>query len=84
MFYLYILQSIKSLKYYIGCTNNIKRRLIEHNSGLSKYTKNYIPWKLIYQECYNKLTGARAREKQIKSWKKRSAIERLIKTGAIV
>ena len=41
----YILKSIKApAKYYIGITQNLEQRLQEHNSGLSYYTKRYIPW----------------------------------------
>jgi putative endonuclease len=83
MFYIYILKSILVGKYYVGCTDNLERRLTEHNSGLSKYTKLSMPWKLVYTEQFENLSKARLREKQIKSWKKRSAIERLI-NGPIV
>ncbi|MCL4363698.1 GIY-YIG nuclease family protein [Patescibacteria group bacterium] len=78
MFFTYILKSILTGQYYIGCTNNLKRRLDEHNKGLSKYTRNKRPWVLKYKEEYSSLIKARRREKQIKSWKKRQAIEKLI------
>ncbi len=78
VYYLYILKSNKSHKYYIGCTDNPNRRITEHNSGLSKYTKVGIPWILVYTECYNTLSEARIREIQVKNWKKRKSIERLI------
>ena len=77
MFYVYILKSITDGKYYVGCTDNIDRRLKEHNIGLSKYTKNKGPWMLKYKEEYRDLLEARKREKQIKSWKSRKYIEKL-------
>lgn len=83
MHYMYILQSKKDNKFYIGCTNNINRRVKEHNYGLSKFTKGKGPWILKYEEEFSCLAEARGREKQIKSWKKRVAIENLI-NGAIV
>ena len=83
MFMVYILESLSSHKYYIGCTDNVERRLKEHNSGLSKYTKNKGPRIIVYREEYNQLNIARKREKQVKSWHKRAAIEKLIK-GAFV
>ena len=47
-FYVYILHSIGSGKYYIGQTNNIERRLYEHNEGEeSSYTSKFRPWKLL-------------------------------------
>jgi putative endonuclease len=84
MFFVYIIQSVKTKKYYVGCTNNGKRRLGEHNKGLSKYTKSFTPWVLMYTEQFGTLSKARMREKGIKSWKKRIAIEKLINQAAIV
>ncbi|GAB4219434.1 MAG: GIY-YIG nuclease family protein [Candidatus Microgenomates bacterium] len=83
MYFVYVLKSIKNGKFYVGCTNNIFRRLEEHNKGLSKYTKNFVPWKLVYKEEYLTLSEARNREKQIKSWKKRSSIENLINDSVV-
>ncbi len=41
----YILKSTKNpVKSYIGITQNLEQRLQEHNSGLSYYTKRYVPW----------------------------------------
>ena len=77
MFFVYIIKSVLSGKYYIGCTDNINRRLNEHNSNLSKYTRNKGPWMLKYKEQYESLKEARRREKQIKSWKSRESIEKL-------
>ena len=42
--YVYILRSKKNNKIYVGSTNNLKRRIREHNEGLSKSTKPFIPW----------------------------------------
>ena len=83
MYYVYILKSLKDNTFYIGCTENINRRVNEHNKGLSKYTKNKKPWIIVYSEKFDTLANARKREKQIKSWKKRIPIEKLI-NGAFV
>lgn len=79
MFYVYILQSNKSGVYYIGCTDDVERRIIQHNSGKVRSTKAYKPWLLRYKAKYNTLSEARRREAQIKKWKSRLAIERLTK-----
>ncbi len=79
MFYLYILKSQKNSSFYIGACHNIEKRIKLHNQGLVKSTKKYIPWDIIYIESYDNLKSARKREFQLKCWKKRSAIERLIK-----
>jgi len=54
-FFTYILFSSSKNKFYVGSTNNLERRLSEHNSGQNKSTKFGIPWKLIYsKEFYSK------------------------------
>lgn len=50
-----------------------------HNRGRVIFTKIDRPWELIYSENYPNLKEARRREKQIKKWKSRVAIERLFK-----
>jgi putative endonuclease len=79
MFYTYILQSDKNGRYYVGSCEDMENRLKRHNNGLVLSTKGYLPWKVIYTEEYETLSEARKREYQIKSWKKRSAIEKLTK-----
>ena len=80
MYCVYVLQSKTYKSFYVGCTNDINRRLFEHNKGLSRYTKNKAPWVLKYSEDFSDLKTARRREMQIKSWKDRKALERLIVT----
>ena len=77
MYYTYILTSIKNNRYYIGSTDDLTRRLSEHNSGKVFFTKLYIPWKIYYFEKYQTRSQAFSREKQIKAWKSRSMIEKL-------
>ena len=79
MFFTYILKSLINNSYYIGSCGDLAVRLNLHNRGLVKSTKRYVPWELKYKEDYKTLSEARKRESQIKSWKKRSAIEKLIK-----
>jgi putative endonuclease len=65
--YVYLLLSEKDLKTYLGSTDNLERRLHEHNRGKSLTTKNRRPLKLIYTEKFNSLLEARYREKYLKS-----------------
>ena len=68
MFYVYILQSLKSGKLYIGHTDNLKRRLDEHNTGRGgKYTRQNGPWKLLYYEKQSDRSSAMKREQYLKS-----------------
>ncbi len=79
MFFTYILNSKVNSSYYIGSCGDVYGRLGQHNRGLVKSTKRYLPWRLAYKEEFKTLGQARKREAQIKSWKKRAAIENLIK-----
>ncbi len=75
MFYVYILYSERFLRYYTGFTTHIERRLKEHNSGKTKSTKPYRPWKLLfYEECKTRFE-ARLREKYYKSGTGREKIK---------
>ncbi len=64
--YVYILQSEKDSSFYKGFSENPYLRLLEHNSGLSTYTKTKIPWKLAYIEEWPDKTTALVREKNLK------------------
>jgi putative endonuclease len=66
MFYVYILYSKSHDEIYIGYSNNLKRRLDEHNSGKVPSTKNKKPWKLVYYESYLSDTDAKNRESALK------------------
>ena len=74
----YILKSKHSGKYYIGSTENIEQRLKLHNSGKVISTKSGKPWAIIYTECFENIKLAKRRELQVKNWKSRGAIERII------
>ena len=63
----YVLSSISAKKSYVGFTNDLKKRLEQHNQGLSTYTKVHGPWKVIYTEVYNNREDANKREKYLKS-----------------
>ncbi|HEY4509329.1 MAG TPA: GIY-YIG nuclease family protein [Candidatus Paceibacterota bacterium] len=66
MFYVYVLNSDKYKELYVGSTNDLKRRIIEHNRGKVESTKLYRPYKLIYYEAYSMESDARRREKMLK------------------
>jgi putative endonuclease len=76
--FVYILQSQKDQKYYIGITSNIENRLAFHNSGRQRSTRTRIPFKLIYIESFITKAEAFRREQQIKSFKGGEAFRKLI------
>ena len=67
MYYVYLLLSEKDDKFYTGSTNDLKRRLYEHNSGNVASTKNRRPLKLIYYEACLNENDAKQREIYLKS-----------------
>ncbi len=77
MFHIYILQSQKDNKRYIGFTENLEKRIDDHNSGLVKSTKNRRPLVLIYSEEFQSKSEAFKREKFFKSGYGRSFLKKI-------
>ena len=68
MFYVYCLQSeSQKEELYFGYTNDLKRRITEHNAGQNISTKRYKPWKIIYYEACLLESDAKRREKYLKT-----------------
>ncbi len=65
-YYVYIIKSKKDNSFYVGQTNDIERRLLEHNAGLSSYTSSKAPWNLHYLEEVNTREEAMKREMFLK------------------
>lgn len=78
MFYVYILQSLKDKGLYIGCTNDIKKRLKEHNNGQSKATKPRAPFKLLHYEAFLSEIDAYETEKYLKTTRGWERIHRML------
>jgi putative endonuclease len=80
MFYVYILRSRLKDYYYIGSTEDLKKRFLEHNRGKTKSIKHLIPFELVYYEAYVNKTLARKREIELKknSYKKKELLERIM------
>lgn len=68
MYFVYILQSVLNAKRkYVGITDSLERRLIEHNEGKSIYTNKYKPWILITSIAFIEREKAEAFERYLKS-----------------
>lgn len=78
MFYVYVLKSLKNERLYTGSTNNLERRLHEHNIGQTKYTKKAGPFELIYKEAYNTSLEAKKRERFLKTGKGRELLKNIL------
>ncbi|OGH37748.1 MAG: hypothetical protein A3B44_00580 [Candidatus Levybacteria bacterium RIFCSPLOWO2_01_FULL_38_21] len=80
MWYVYVLKSLKNGRHYTGSTNNLNRRIAEHNNGQTKYTSQAGPFELIYKETYNTKLGASRRERFLKSGKGRELLKQILGT----
>ncbi len=82
MHWIYIIKSNPYGKLYIGSTDNLVRRLKEHNDGQNKSTKPYLPWKIAYTEGYFLREDAVDRERTLKQFGKvYSQLKRRIKNS---
>ena len=69
-YYVYILASLSRVL-YIGMTNDLERRILEHKEKVNEgFTARYAVSRLVYYEQYDSILDAITREKQIKGWKR--------------
>jgi len=79
-YFVYILESEIDGRLYKGHTADIDKRIIEHNSGKTKSTKGYKPWKLVYFEVFDTREESVLREKYFKTGSGREFLkEKLLK-----
>ena len=73
MYYVYVIKS-DSGKNYTGHTNNIQRRLSEHNNDMCKTTKTESNWKVVHLESFKTRGEAMKREKWLKTGQRRDLL----------
>jgi putative endonuclease len=79
MYYVYIITSESTGRYYIGQTNDLAGRIDRHNAGRNLSTKAYLPWVLKWwKECETRSEAIKA-ETELKKIKKREGIERYVR-----
>jgi putative endonuclease len=78
MYTVYIIYSTMLDRYYVGYSENVAERLLQHNSGISHYTAKASDWKLEYTEPFETRQLAMKRETEIKKKKSRKYVEWLI------
>jgi putative endonuclease len=78
MFFVYILESEKNGRFYVGYSEDPQRRLADHNVGKVISTRNHRPWIKVFEETFNTETEAIRREREIKSKKSRTFLLKLI------
>ncbi len=78
MFFVYVLYSEGGGLYYYGQTNNLKRRLAEHNRGKVKSTQGFRPYILVWACLKNNRQEALKLEKKLKNLRSQSRIRKFI------
>lgn len=73
-YYVYILQNKSKNFIYIGYSEDLRKRVKEHNDGKSKSTKHYIPLELIHYESYKNSKDAKRRELYLKTNRGRTTL----------
>ena len=78
MIYTYVIKSVEKNFRYVGITNDMERRLKEHNFGKNKSTAFYKPFNIVLKESYIDHKEARVREKFLKSGQGRKFLDKLV------
>ena len=78
MYFVYVLKSQTNNRYYTGSTDNVERRLTQHNAGRSKATKSSRPFILVRTEIFETRTEAVRRELFLKSGHGRDELRQLL------
>ncbi|PYV10867.1 MAG: hypothetical protein DMG23_06200 [Acidobacteria bacterium] len=66
-YFVYVLWSERSHRFYIGISENPRKRLDQHNRARKSWTSRHRPWTLVLTESYENYTGARKRGIELKS-----------------
>jgi len=77
-YYVYILHSLTTGRFYIGHCHHLIERFQEHQSGYVKSTRNRGPWNVVYYEIYTSRSEAQKREYALKRKKNAKYIAHLI------
>ncbi|PIQ07525.1 MAG: excinuclease ABC subunit C [Ignavibacteriales bacterium CG18_big_fil_WC_8_21_14_2_50_31_20] len=77
-YFLYILQSISSDKFYTGISKEPSLRLIYHNNLEKGFTARYRPWNIVFTKEFPSKEDAAFAERKIKKWKSKIMIRKVI------
>ena len=81
-FFIYALVSQVDGRIYVGMSQDIDRRLAEHNSGKVKSTKGFVPWILFFKELAGSSEQARVRKKYYKGGSGKKKLKAILQTKA--
>ena len=82
VFWVYVLRSEVTGRFYTGSCSDLDDRLREHNSGSSKATRHGVPWTLVHREPHPTRSDAVRREMHLKTGAGRDEIKRLLEAAA--
>ena len=77
MHFVYVIRNAEG-RLYVGCTGDVARRLLDHNAGISKWTRSRGPWALAWQKEFSTLGEARKFENLLKRQKGGDGFYRLV------
>ncbi|MCD6410750.1 GIY-YIG nuclease family protein [bacterium] len=81
MYYVYIFQSQKDKKLYIGFTSNLKKRIRKHRAGEVTSTKTRRPLRLIFYKSFLAEQDALRRERYFKTQKGKVSLKQIIRNS---
>lgn len=79
VFYVYVLQSKKDEKLYVGFTADLTQRIKDHNRGGTKSTRSRRPLELLYYEAHTSKKDAQRRERYFKTEKGKSSLRQMLR-----
>lgn len=78
-YYVYVLYNSYKKFTYIGFSENLKIRFLEHNAGHSKSTRPYLPLLLVHYEAYANKSDAKRREMYLKTNRGKTTLMTMLK-----
>jgi putative endonuclease len=81
--HVYILKSMKNGRYYVGSTNNLERRLVQHNSRQVPATKHICPLEMVFHQIFDSEMAAKKMEYRLKQYKSRKILDQIVTDGKI-
>ena len=79
MYYVYVLQSLKDKRLYIGYSSNLRQRLEQHKVGGSTSTKKRLPFRCIFYEAFLSKEDTKRREGYFKTNKGKKALKLMLR-----
>ena len=84
IFYTYIIKSEQDGRFFYGQTNNLLRRLNQHNQGLEEATRSDRPWVLVAYKEFGTRAGAMSLERRLKELKSKATVMKFIKEHGFI